>query len=127
MWSWSLAATRAKTTGRSDSGSVAKYNDLLDEEHLLVGRQRPEVVGDEDLELIAGGADGVHGREDDVAGVLGVRHGVARDGLRGRPDQRGGRGLERVDRAGQLGQQVGLRPGDAATGAVQGGDRARDL
>src|SRR4051794_31042541 len=46
---------------------------LLDEEHLLVGRQRPEVVGDEQLELVAGGADGGHGGDDGVAGVPGMR------------------------------------------------------
>ena len=50
---------------------------LLDEQHLLIRRQRPEVVGDDQLELIGGGADGVHGGDDHVAGVLGVRERIA--------------------------------------------------
>ena len=45
---------------------------LLDEQHLLIRRQRPQVVGNQELELIGGSADGVHGGDDHVTGVLGV-------------------------------------------------------
>ena len=37
---------------------------LLDEQHLLIRRQRPEVGGDDAFELVAGGADGGHGGDD---------------------------------------------------------------
>src|SRR5438552_16091524 len=41
-------------------GGCAEW--LLDEEHLLVLRQRPEVVGDDALEAVGDGADAVHRR-----------------------------------------------------------------
>ena len=53
----------------------------------------PEVVGDEPFELVAGGADGVHGGDDRVAGVLGVGQGIALGVLVGRLG-RAGRSLD---------------------------------
>src|SRR5207247_1775185 len=49
----------------------------LDEEHLAVGRQRPQVVGDERLQLVAVGPQVGHLRDDRVAHVLGVGERVA--------------------------------------------------
>jgi len=50
---------------------------LFDEQHFLLGRQWPEVFGDEGFELVAGSPDGGHGRDDVVAEVFGVGEGVA--------------------------------------------------
>jgi hypothetical protein len=44
----------------------------LDEQHFLVSRQGPEVVGNQDFELIARGPDGTHGGNDRVPSMLGV-------------------------------------------------------
>ena len=49
---------------------------LLDEQHLAVRRQRPEVVGDDALQLVAERADGIHRRQYAVARVAGVDEGV---------------------------------------------------
>src|SRR5689334_12195200 len=50
-------------------GSPLPPNPLLDEEHLLVLRQRPELVGDDALQLVRRLADFVHRPELLVAGV----------------------------------------------------------
>src|SRR6478672_3896951 len=49
---------------------------LLDEQHLLVLRQWPEVVGDDALELVGHRADVVHRGDDLVAHVLGPLEGL---------------------------------------------------
>ena len=50
-----------------------------DEEHLLVGRQRPEVVGDQPSSASAAAADRRHGRQERVAGVRGLVEHAALD------------------------------------------------
>src|SRR4051812_5031132 len=67
-WFW-IVSRRARCGSQS-----------LDEQHLLVRRQRPQVVGDEGFELVAGRADGVHRGDDHVASVLGVVERVALGG-----------------------------------------------
>jgi hypothetical protein len=45
---------------------------LFQKQHLLIGRQRPEIVGDQAFQLVTGGPDRRHRRDDRVAGMLGV-------------------------------------------------------
>ena len=52
--------------------NVARRELSLEEQHFLVSWQRPEVVGNQDLELVAGGPDGSHGGNDRVPSMLGV-------------------------------------------------------
>src|SRR4051812_6006005 len=65
--------------GRSPSFAPSLSADclLLNKQHLAIRRQRPEIVGDDRLQLVAERADLVHRRQDRVARVLGVREGVA--------------------------------------------------
>jgi hypothetical protein len=58
--------------GSSCACAAGSPGHLLDEEHLLVLRERPEVVGDEPLEPVGDRPDVVHRRDDRVAHVLGV-------------------------------------------------------
>src|SRR5687768_15678639 len=48
----------------------ARYGSLLDEEHLPVGRERPDLVGRQDLDLVADFPELAHGRDDLVPHVL---------------------------------------------------------
>ncbi len=141
------AARHSATSGLvSVSEADRDRPSLLDEQHLLVGRQRPEVVGDEGFELVAGGADGVHGGDDHVAGVLGVVERVAvgvlferrleswssatcsssivSDSSPSRLDLRlrhaGAGGLELGDRTGDLGLVPQGRRQDQAAGDLRG-------
>src|SRR5688572_16013969 len=50
----------------------AKSSGLLDEEHLAIGRERPEVVRDDALELVARFAQRGHRRDHRVAEMLRV-------------------------------------------------------
>ena len=99
----------------------------LDEQHFLIGRQRPEVVGDEAFELVAGGADGVHGGDDRVAGMLGVSQRIAFGMLLDDRVERVGRRLELFDRRDELAQVGRLDLGDGRAGGLEAGDRLGDL
>src|SRR3954469_9987527 len=112
---------------RGLSGSIA--SGLLDEQHLAVLRQRPEVVGDEALEPVGDLADGVHGGDHAVAHVLRVRETAlgtvvvvglleVEQGLVQLPDQR-------LDLLGQARDARGLQLGHVAGGGRQD-HRARD-
>jgi hypothetical protein len=68
------------------------------EQHILIGRQGPEVVGDQPFELIGGCADGAHGGDDRITRVLGVGQRIALDVLVGRLGQPVRGGLEILDR-----------------------------
>jgi hypothetical protein len=50
---------------------------LLAEQHFPIARQRPEIIGDYRLQLIAQRADGRHRWQDGIAEVLGVAEQVA--------------------------------------------------
>jgi len=52
--------TRGNVASRPRFGFAGVASSLLDEEHLLVGRERPKVVGNPSFESIDGGADGHH-------------------------------------------------------------------
>ena len=51
--------------------------DLFQKQHFLVGRQGPEIVGNQAFQLVTRDADGVHGGDDLVPGMLGMRQGIA--------------------------------------------------
>src|SRR3954452_10054430 len=69
------AAGRPRSTDHTCTSSAAGQESilagvLLDEEDLRVARQRPEVLGDDPLELVRHLADAVHRRDHLVADVL---------------------------------------------------------
>jgi hypothetical protein len=68
---------RKKRPGVETAGALVVINAcrLPYEEHLLVCRQWPEIVGDQALELIGDLAHGVHGRDDRVAVIATVIEG----------------------------------------------------
>ena len=50
---------------------------LFHEQHFLIRRQWPEVVGDNTFEFVTCDTDAVHGGDDHVAGMLGVGQRIA--------------------------------------------------
>jgi cell volume regulation protein A len=70
LWYDATESTRRNgvaSRARSSAGA------LQDVEHLLVRRERPQVVGDDSLDEVGGGTHLGHGREQHVPGELGVR------------------------------------------------------
>ena len=47
---------------------------LLHKQHLLIARERPQIFGNDRLEMIGKGADGIHGRNDHGALVMRFLH-----------------------------------------------------